>query len=73
MQQNTITSIEKLQPGDLFTKKDGGFIYIVVNNEKIVKNKKIYVGTCRRVDQDRLIMFRQNIAVVFIKNLKITA
>lgn len=70
MAPQTLTTIEKLQPGDLFTKQNGGFVYIVIDKEKLIKNKKFFAGKIRRVDQQRPMLFRPNIPVIFLKHLK---
>lgn len=70
MQKNTLTSIEKLKPGDLFTKQGGGYVYIVIDVARIVKNKKLFGGSIRRIDQDKKILFRLNVPVIFLENQK---
>lgn len=73
MKPQTITTIERLEPGDWFTKKEGGYVYEIVEKKIIRKNKKIYAGTCRRVDQSKLMMYRQNLQVVFLGKRKTVA
>ena len=70
MTPQTLTTIEKLEPGDIFTKANGGFVYIVIDKEKLIKNKKLFAGKIRRIDQQRPMLFRPNIPVIFISKYK---
>lgn len=74
MKQNTITTAKNLQPGDLFTPVNGGYIYIVHSLEVFIKNCHLYTHTYRRIDRpatpENIKRLKPGTDVIFLKHHK---
>lgn len=73
MKPQTLTTLCRLQPGDIFQKSNGGFIYQKIEKEPIRKGKHLYTCFACRIDRLIPVPMKATQEVLFIKNLKETA
>lgn len=67
MQNNTLTTIENLEVGDLFCKEFGGLVYLVISKQIIRYNKKVFPGKVRRICTTREMLIRnEKSPVIFL-------